>query len=156
MTRDPSIGTAMPRLIALAWAFVLALACAGAHAERKALDDDEMRAVSAKGISIAVNLNLNTDRLATGFVNNGTTTYAIAQGFGGALQMFAITIDPLTRPDGTGYLAIGMPGYFSAQDFGVRAIGVQTDGAGALNGSLGSLLLNGTATMTGQLNLWAK
>ncbi len=134
----------------------LALASASACAEKKPLDDDEMRAVSAKGISIAVNLNLNTNRVAAGFTTNGTTTYAIAQGFGGALQMFAITVDPLNKPDGTGYLAIGMPSYFAAQDFGVRAIGVQTDAAGALTGSLGSILLNGTATMTGQLNLWAK
>ena len=137
-------------------ACTLALASACACAEKKPLDDDEMRAVSAKGISIAVNLNLNTNRVAAGFTTNGVTTYAIAQGFGGALQMFAITVDPLNKPDGTGYLAIGMPGYFAAQDFGVRAIGVQTDATGALTGSLGSILLNGTATMTGQLNLWAK
>ena len=139
-----------------ALACVLALATACAHAEKKPLDDDEMRSVSAKGISIAVNLNLNTDRVAAGFTTNGVTTYAIAQGFGGALQMFAITVDPLTKPDGTSYLAIGMPSYFSAQDFGVRAIGVQTDGTGAVTGNLGALLLNGTATMTGTLNLWAK
>ena len=144
----------MHRSSALACALALATACA--HAEKKPLDDDEMRSVSAKGISIAVNLNLNTDRVAAGFTNGGVTTYAIAQGFGGALQMFAITVDPLTKPDGTSYLAIGMPGYFSAQDFGVRAIGVQTDGTGAVTGNLGALLLNGTATMTGTLNLWAK
>jgi hypothetical protein len=146
----------MLRSPALACTLALALASVGAHAEKKALDDDEMRAVSAKGISIAVNLNLNTSRVAAGFTTNGVTTYAIAQGFGGALQMFAITVDPLTKPDGTSYLAIGMPSYFSAQDFGVRAVGVQTDATGPLNGSLGSILLNGTATMTGQLNLWAK
>jgi len=144
----------------LTLACTLALASAGACAEKKPLDDDEMRAVSAKGISIAVNLNLNINRVAAGFTNtangNTTTTYAIAQGFGGALQMFAITVDPLNKPDGTGYLSIGMPSYFAAQDFGVRAIGVQTDATGALTGSLGSILLNGTATMTGQLNLWAK
>ena len=137
-------------------ASALALAASGAHADKKALDDDEMRAVSAKGISIAVNLNLNTTRVTAGFTTNGTTTYAIAQGFGGALQLFAITVDPLTKPDGTSYLSIGMPGLVAAQDFGVRAIGVQTDANAPLNGSLGSILLNGTATMTGQLNLWAK
>lgn len=146
----------MPGFPALAGSFALALACGGAHAEKKPLDDDEMRAVSAKGISIAVNLNLNTGSVAAGFTTNGTTTYAIAQGFGGALQMFAITVDPLTKPDGTGYLSIGMPGYFAAQDFGVRAIGVQGDAGAPVAGGLGSILLNGTATMTGQLNLWAK
>ena len=144
----------MQRSFALACTLALATTCA--CAEKKPLDDDEMRSVSAKGITIAVNLNLNTERVAAGFTTNGTTTYAIAQGFGGVLQMFAITVDPLTKPDGTSYLAIGMPAYFAAQDFGVRAIGVQTDGAGAVTSSLGSILLNGTATMTGQLNIWAK
>ena len=144
----------MIRSLTVTCALVLAASCA--HADKKALDDDEMRAVSAKGISIAVNLNLNTSRVTAGFTTNGTTTYAIAQGFGGALQMFAITVDPLTKPDGTSYLSIGMPGILAAQDFGVRAIGVQTDANAPLNGSLGSILLNGTASMTGQLNLWAR
>ena len=134
----------------------LALAATLACAEKKPLDDEELRTVAAQGISIAVNLNLNTNRVAAGFNVNGTTTYAIAQGFGGALQLFAITIDPLVKPDGSGYLSIGMPGYLSAQDFGVRAIGVQTDAAAPITSSLGSILLNGTASMTGQLNLWAK
>lgn len=144
----------MHRSFALACTLALATTCA--WAEKKPLDDDEMRAVSAKGISIAVDLNLNTERVAAGFTNGGVTTYAIAQGFGGSLQMLAITVDPASKPDGSGYLAIGLPSFFAAQEFGVRAIGVQTDGAGAVNGSLGSLLLNGTAAMTGSLNLWAK
>ena len=150
---------------ALALACMLALAATCAHAERKPLDDDEMRSVSAKGISIAVNLQLNasaiagtTDpsRITAGFVVNGVTTYAIVQNFGGGLQLFSITIDPSVKPDGSGYLAIGMPSYLNAQDFGAHAIGVQTDATGPLTGNLGSLLLNGTATMTGQLNIWAK
>ena len=144
----------MQRPFALACTLALATTCA--CAEKKPLDDDEMRAVSAKGISIAVNLNLNTERVAAGFTNSGVTTYAIAQGFGGSLQMFAITVDPASKPDGSGYLAIGLPSFFSAQEFGVRAIGVQTDGTGTVTSSLGSLLLNGTAAMTGSLNLWAK
>ena len=140
----------------LALACTLALAVPLAYADKKPLDDEEMRSVNGQGISIAVNLNLNTNRFAAGFNVNGTTTYAIAQGFGGALQLFAITIDPLVKPDGTGYLSIGMPNYLSAQDFGVRAIGVQTDAAAPVTSSLGSILLNGSANMTGQLNLWAK
>ncbi len=149
----------------LALACTLALAASGAFAEKKSLDDDELRAVSGKGISIAVNLQLNAgaiggsggdSRVTAGFNVGGVTTYAIAQNFGGGLQLFSITIDPSVKPDGTGYLAIGMPGYLGAQDFGVHAIGVQTDASAPLAGSLGSLVLNGTATMTGQLNLWAK
>jgi len=139
----------------LAFAFALALVSANACAEKKPLDDDELRAVHGQGISIAVHLSLDTG-VAAGFTTNGVTTYAIAQGFGGLLDLFAITIDPSVKPDGTGYLAIGMPSYLGAQDFGVRAIGVQTDASAPVTSSLGSLLLNGSANMTGQLNVWAK
>jgi hypothetical protein len=158
----PIARTLRPRL---ALACTLALAAAGACAEKRPLDDDELRAVAGKGVSIAVNLQLNTgaiggsgadSRITAGFNVGGVTTYAIAQNFGGGLQLFSITIDPSVKPDGTGYLAIGMPGFVSAQDFGIHAIGVQTDATGPLVGSLGSLVLNGSATMTGQLNVWPK
>jgi hypothetical protein len=139
----------------LAFACALALVAANAWAEKKPLDDDELRAVRGQGISIAVHLSLNTS-VAAGFTSSGATTYAIAQGFGGLLDLFAITIDPSVKPDGTGYLAIGMPSYLGAQDFGVRAIGVQADASAPIASSLGSLLLNGSANMTGQLNVWAK
>jgi hypothetical protein len=139
----------------LAFACTLALAAATAHAEKVPLDDEQLRAVHGQGISIAVHLSLNTS-VAAGFTNNGLTTYAIAQNFGGLLDLFSITIDPLVKPDGTGYLAIGLPTYLGAQDFGVRAIGVQTDASVPVTGGLGSLMLNGSAAMTGQLNVWAK
>jgi hypothetical protein len=159
---EPGDRTMRPRL---ALACTLALAASCAFAEKKPLDDDELRSVAGKGISIAVNLNLNANaingsgpdsRVTAGFNVGGVTTYAIAQNFGGGLQLFAITIDPSVKPDGTGYLAIGMPTFVGAQDFGIHAIGVQTDATGPLAGSLGSIVLNGSATMTGQLNLWAK
>ena len=154
---------AMFRRAALAG--VLAAAAPGALAEKKALDDEELRGVSGKGIAIAVNLQLNTrqiagtappSNIAAGFNVNGTTTYAIVQNFGGGLQLFSITIDPSVKPDGTGYLAIGMPAYVNAQDFGIHGIGVQTDPNAPITGSLGSLTLNGTASMTGTLNLWPR
>jgi len=154
---------AMFRRAALAG--VLAAAAPGALAEKKALDDEELRGVSGKGIAIAVNLQLNTRQIAgtappsvisAGFNVGGVTTYAIVQNFGGGLQLFSITIDPSVKPDGTGYLAIGMPAYVNAQDFGIHGIGVQTDPSAPITSSLGSLTLNGTASMTGTLNLWPK
>ena len=146
-------------------ACLLALAAPAAFADKKPLDDDELRAVSGKGISIAVNLQLNTgaiagngsdSRVTAGFNVGGITTYAVVQNFGGGLQLFSITIDPSVKADGTPYLAIGMPGFVGAQDFGVHAIGVQTDPAAPITGGLGALVLNGAATMSGQLNVWAK
>ena len=149
--------------LAIACSLTLAASCA--FAEKTPLDDEQLRSVSAKGIAIAVNLQLNTSaiagnappsNIAAGFVVAGTTTYAIVQNFGGGLQMFSITIDPLLKPDGSGYLAIGMPAYLNAQDFGIHAFGVQTDASAPLAGSFGSLTLNGSAAMTGQLNVWPK
>jgi hypothetical protein len=149
----------------LALACALAAAAPGAFAEKRALDDEELRGVSGKGIAIAVNLQLNTRQIAgtappsnitAGFNVDGVTTYAIVQNFGGGLQLYSITIDPSVKPDGTGYLAIGMPGYVNAQDFGIHGIGVQTDPNAPITSSLGSLTLNGTASMTGTLNLWPR
>ena len=148
-------------LIALA----LALAAGHAVAEKKPLDDDELRGVSGQGISIAVHLVLNgglltgqtiDSRISAGFTVAGVTTYAIVQNFGGELDLFPVTLDTNTKADGTAYISIGMPAALYARDFGARAIGVQTDANAPITNSLGSILLNGSATMTGQLNVWAK
>jgi len=149
----------------LCGATLLAFAASAAWAEKTPLSDEELGKVAGKGVAILVHLELNTgllsgqpidSRLSAGFTVEGVTTYAIAQNFGGILDMFAITLAPTTRAGGSDYLAIGMPTYLAAQEFGVRAIGVQTDLNGPVTSSLGSLLLNGTAAMTGQLNVWPK
>ncbi|MGN6528985.1 MAG: hypothetical protein ACTHL8_21535 [Burkholderiaceae bacterium] len=152
-----------PRLAARLAAAIVLAAAGGANAAKVPMSDAELSGVSGQGVAILVHLELNAglltgapidSRFYAGFDVGGTTTYAIAQNFGGLLNLFAITLDPSTAPDGTGYLAIGMPNYLSAKDFGVRAIGVQVDPKGPINNSLGSLLLNGSANMTGQLNVW--
>jgi hypothetical protein len=150
------------RLLAAA---ALAACSLAARADKVALSDDELGDVSGKGVAILVDLRLNAGlltgqnidaRISAGFTVDGTTTYAIAQNFGGILDMFAITLDPSTNAAGLSYLAIGMPYYFAAKDFGVRALAVQTDPTGPITSSLGSILVNGSANMTGQLNLWPK
>jgi len=152
----------IPRLFL---AGLLSLLAGTAWADKVPLTDDELGQVSGKGIAILVQLELNAglltgqtidSRINAGFAVNGTTTYAIAQNFGGILDLFAVTLDPATTAGGTSYLAIGMPNFVGAQSFGIRAVGVQTDPNAAITSSLGSFLLNGTASMTGQLNLWAK
>jgi hypothetical protein len=146
-------------------ACMLSLAALPAFADKVPLSDEQLGDVAGKGVAILVHLELNSallsgqnvdSRLSAGFQVDGTTTYAIAQNFGGILDLFAVTLDPRTKPDGTGYLSIGMPYFVGAKEFGVRAIGVQTDLNAPVASSLGSLLLNGTANMTGSLNLWAK
>jgi len=150
---------------ACALACALAACATAAQAEKKPMNDDDLAGVSGQGVAVLVHLELNSgllvgqpldSRLSAGFNVDGITTYAIAQNFGGILNMFAVTLDPTARAGGADYLAIGMPTYLSAEQFGVRAIGVQTDPSGPINGSLGSLLLSGVASMTGQLNIWPK
>ena len=87
--------------------------------------------VSAKGIAIAVNLQLNTARSPAprrpaasppGFNVDGTTTYAIVQNFGGGLQHVRRSRStrrpsrtaPATSPS-------ACPATCNAQDFGVHA-----------------------------------
>ena len=152
----------IPRLLL---AGLLASLTQSAWADKVPLTDDELGQVAGRGISILVQLELNAglltgqaidSRVSAGFTVGTTTTYAIAQNLGGVLDLFAITLDPATTPSGTNYLSIGMPTFVGAQQFGIRALGVQTDPNAAITSSLGSFLLNGTGTMTGQLNLWPK
>ena len=146
-------------------AAALAACSLAARADKVALSDDEMSSVAGKGIAILVDLQINAGlltgqnidaRISAGFTVDGTTTYAIAQNFGGILDMFAVTLDPSINAAGLNYLAIGMPYYLAAKDFGVRALAVQTDAGGPITSSLGGVLLNGSANMTGQLNVWPK
>jgi hypothetical protein len=129
------------------------------------MSDDQLGSVAGQGVAIFVHLELNAglltgqaidSRISAGFTVGGVTTYAIAQNFGGLLDLYAVTLDPSTRAGGGDYLAIGMPDTVNAINFGVRAIGIQTDAAAPITNSLGALLLNGSANMTGQLNVWAK
>ncbi len=146
-------------------AAALALAAGLARAEKAPLSDEELGAVAGKGVAILVHLELNAglltgqaidSRVSAGFAVGGQTTYLVAQNFGGLLDLFAITLSAGTNAAGQDYLAIGMPSFIGAQEFGVRAIGVQTDPNATVTKSLGSLLLNGSGTMTGQLNVWPK
>ncbi len=147
-------------------AAALSLAACAVHAEKAPLSDEELGDVAGKGISILVHLELNSglltgqnidSRVSAGFDVGGQTTWVVAQNFGGLLDLFAITIAPVVGgAGGRDYLSIGMPTFIGAKEFGVRAIGVQTDPTATITNSLGSLLLNGTGTMTGQLNIWPK
>jgi len=144
---------------------VLAAFAASAPADTVPLSDDELGAVAGKGVAILVHLELNAglltgqnidSRVSAGFKVDDTTTYAIVQNFGGLLNLFAVTLDPSVNAAGLNYLSIGMPNYIAAKEFGMRAIAVQTDPTAPITSSLGSILLNGSANMTGQLNVWPK
>jgi hypothetical protein len=132
------------------------------------LSDDELAAVDGRdGVGLAVHLELNSQllsgtssgaRLSAGFNVNGTTTYAVVQDLAGVADLIAVTLNVRKRPDGGDYLDIGLPGFVGFKQFGFRALSAQTDPLAIVpnGGGYGSLLLNGTASMTGHVYLWAQ
>ncbi|HJV97323.1 MAG TPA: hypothetical protein VJ608_14860, partial [Albitalea sp.] len=137
---------------------LVALACISAIASAApvALSDDELAGVSGRdGVTLAVHLELDTT-LTAGFMVGGTKTYAVVQGLGGVLDLFTITLDVRSRPDGGDYIDIGLPGFIGAKQFGFKALGAQTDPSApvAPSANYGALMLNGTGAMTGHVFLW--
>jgi hypothetical protein len=132
------------------------------------LSDDELAAVDGRdGVGLAVHLELNSQllqgtssgaRLTEGFNVNGTTTYTVVQDLAGVMDLVAVTLNVRKRPDGGDYLDVGLPGFVGFKQFGFRALGAQTDPLAVVpnSASYGSLLLNGTASMTGHVYLWAQ
>jgi len=151
-------------------ATMLLLLCAAlnAWAAPQAMSDEELAEVNGRdGVGIAVHLELNSQllngtptdsRLTAGFKVDGTTTYAVLHNLAGVIDLYALTLDVRQRPDGGGdYIDVGLPGFVGFKQFGFRALAVQTDPLAPIapSANYGQLLLNGTATMTGRLYLWA-
>lgn len=156
------------RMLILQCLALVAMCCAlsMARAEPQPLDDSSMADVSGQdGIGFAVHLEMNsaaisaqalTSRLMAGFHVDGQTTYAIAWNVGGIIDMFAMTMNLRSRPDGSDYMDIGLPFFVGVSQFGFRAFSVQTDPNAAISRNYGQLLLNGHAAMQGHLYLWAQ
>jgi hypothetical protein len=141
-------------------------ACPSLHAEPAPLDDQAMSDVSGgDGIGFAVHLEMNSaalngaaldSRLVAGFEVDGLKTYAIALNPGGVIDMYAMTLNLRTRPDGGDYLDIGLPFFVGVEQFGYRGFGVQSSPTAAITNNYGSLLLNGHVAMQGHIYLWAQ
>jgi hypothetical protein len=147
----------------------IALSGASALAAPAPLSDDELADVEGRdGVSLAVHLELNSalldgaaidSRLLAGFGVDGTTTYAIVHNLAGVMDLVALTFDVRSRPDGGGdVLDIGLPSFVGFRQFGFRALAASTDPNVPVTpaNSYGSLLLHGTASMTGHVVLWAQ
>jgi hypothetical protein len=155
-------------LIACGLAF---LPCAAALAGPQPLADSELAAVrGADGINLAIDLQLNQSTnntntnsdltinkgsLAIGQTVDGRTTYIVLNNVSGRIQMTSLGISANTADDGTNYVAIGLPGSVRFTNFGVDAIGVQSDPRAPVSDSLGRVTLNGDLSMQGQLRLWS-
>jgi hypothetical protein len=140
------------------------MGCAQAG-ELRALDDQELSQVrGGDGISFAAHVVLNDptlvgavsdSRLSLGFSGGGQNRYIVFRNVRGTVDMFAVNLGVQTRADGGGdYIAIGLPGYVRYTNFGFESLSVQNDPTAPVTGNLGSLNINGTVSLQGQVRFW--
>ncbi|QJD91886.1 hypothetical protein HH213_18385 [Duganella dendranthematis] len=133
--------------------------------ELRALDDQELSQVrGGDGISFAAHVVLNDptlvgavsdSRLSLGFSGGGQNRYIVFKNVRGTVDMFAVSLGVQTRTDGGGdYIAIGLPGYVRYTNFGFESLSVQNDPSAPVTGNLGSLNINGTVSLQGQVRFW--
>jgi len=146
--------------------FLLTSLClaSGAFAQQP-LDDNALSDVSgADGVNFAIHLSLNdqsvanpsTDsRISMGFNVGGRTTHIVMRNPRGVLDVFGLSVGVEKKPDGTDYLAVGLPAHVKYTDFGFESLSVQADPAAPVTESLGRFTINGTVNMQGQLRMWA-
>ncbi|WP_374426430.1 hypothetical protein [Ideonella dechloratans] len=139
----------------------------GVRAAPQALDDDALSEVRGAGLGVGVHLELNSSlltgatpmpNLAAAFGDATQPNYLVMYGVGGIMDLYAVTLNAVTAADGTNQLALGLPSFVGFDDFGVRAISVQSDPTAPLSmaSSLGGITLNGSGAMTGRVLLWAR
>ncbi|MET3130932.1 hypothetical protein AAKU55_001190 [Oxalobacteraceae bacterium GrIS 1.11] len=135
----------------------LALCCArwaGADALRP-LDDQELAKVSGgDGIDFAAHVVLIDPTLALGLHGDGQMRYIVLKNVRGTVDLFALSAGVQKKPDGSDYMAIGLPGYVKYGNFGFESLSVQNDPLAPVTGNLGSMNVNGTITLQGQFRLW--
>jgi len=147
-------------------AILSACSCALAAAAPQPLDDQELEQVTGRdGISFAAHISINdpslvgavTDsRLSLGFNGDGTNRYIVIKNLRGMVDMFAVSLSAKTRSDGSGdYIAIGLPGYVRYTNFGFESLSVQTDPMAPVTGNLGSMNINGTFSLQGEVRIWS-
>lgn len=134
------------------------------------LDDAALGRVTGEGVAIGVHLVLDqallngatTDsRITLGFVNNGTSSYAVLQNLAGVADFYSFTFDMNQRTagdPGSDYFDIHLPETVAFDRFGIRAIAATPapDTPITTANSYGSVILNGQMAMTGHLYLWPK
>jgi hypothetical protein len=66
-------------------------------------------------------------------------------------------VQPVAGPAEVGdVIQLTLPSFLGFKDFGVKAMGVQTDPLAPLSNSLGQIQLNGSLQMQGQVLLWSR
>jgi len=157
----------MARLLTLLLSAMLgASACAAAPLPPlRPLDDGELSAVvGGDGLNFAAHIVLNdptlvgavTDsRLSIGFKGNGQSSFIVLKNVRGTVDMFSVSLSTVQMPDGSEAVAIGLPGYVKYSNFGFESLSVQSDPLAPVTSSMGSLNINGTLSIQGQVRMWA-
>ena len=147
--------------------FPLLLCCALAQAAPplQALDDQELAQVSARdGIAFAAHIVINDptlvgavadSRLSLWFGGDGPNRYVVIKNVRGVIDMFGVGLGVERKPDGGDYVALTLPGYVKYTNFGFESLSVQNDPQAPVTSSMGSVNINGSMWMQGQLRIWA-
>jgi hypothetical protein len=134
----------------------LLLCGAVSAAPMRALDDEELSEVTGGAIGIAAHLDLDVGRIAWGF--NGVDnikTYLVLDKVDGIIDIFALAIDLKTRPGGSDYFAISLPGVMRFTKFSIDSISAQSDPLAPItSGNLGRFEIDGQLSFTGQIHIW--
>lgn len=141
------------------------LAAAALAEPLRPLDDAELAGINGRdGVAVALHLTLNDptvpgavadSRLSIGFNVDGKDTYLVVKNLRGAIDLFAATVDIRKKPDGSDYVAVGLPDHVKFTNFGFDSLSAQADPLGPVTESLGRLNLDGTLSLKGELRLWA-
>jgi hypothetical protein len=130
------------------------------------LDDGELARVSARdGISFAAHVVINDpalvgavpdSRLSLGFGGDGPMRYVVIRNVRGVVDMFGLGLNVEKKPDGSGdYVALTLPGYVKYSNFGFESLSVQNDPQAPVTSSMGSVNINGSLSLQGQLRIWS-
>jgi hypothetical protein len=147
--------------------WLLAFCAASAHAAPpQPLDDEQLAQVGGRdGISFVAHVVINDptlvgavsdSRLSLGFADsNGQSRYLVLRNVRGVVDMSTISIDVHSRPDGGDYVSLTLPNTVKFSRFGFESMSVQNDPLAPVTNSMGSLDIDGTVNMTGQVRMWA-
>ena len=147
--------------------WLLGFLAATAHAAPpQPLDDDALAQVGGRdGISFVAHVVINDptlvgavsdSRLSLGFADsNGQSRYLVLRNVRGVVDMSTISIDVHSRPDGGDYVALTLPNTVKFSRLGFESMSVQNDPLAPVTNSMGSLDIDGTVNMTGQVRMWA-
>ncbi|HET8869378.1 MAG TPA: DUF6160 family protein [Aquabacterium sp.] len=143
------------------------LSCAGsALAAVEELHDEDLSAVTgADGVRIDLHLEWRPNRtevelssaISVGFyeAQRDLNTFIVMRGFGGVVDFWGLAIDARAGPADVGdYIDVTLPAYVGFDHFGFQSLSAQNDKNAVPTYNYGQWLLNGSATVTGNVYIW--